>query len=201
LPQVYLCKSFLFFSRGLGIPKKRKGEGCLSALFRSESSSPDRAISYPWRAIFRGCIMQGRKTAKGSKNRLKIDHIIIIACFSGPWMLRAFVRGRAHALGMRPVVYYSTQVSVLVMPFCAPVGSNRQLARGNAGCWWLVVGNGQPEGQPPPLSATGSPPPWAGCSLGRLADGGPVSKFIGFGCTYLLIVPAANPRAQTVPAS
>jgi hypothetical protein len=31
------------------IPKKRKGEGCLSASFRSESRSPGRAISYPWR--------------------------------------------------------------------------------------------------------------------------------------------------------
>jgi hypothetical protein len=43
----------------------------LSASFRSELSSPGRAISYPWRAIFRGCIMQGRKTAKGSKNRIE----------------------------------------------------------------------------------------------------------------------------------
>jgi hypothetical protein len=43
----------------------------LSASFRSESSSPGRAISYPWRAIFRGCIMQGRKTAKESKNRIE----------------------------------------------------------------------------------------------------------------------------------
>jgi hypothetical protein len=42
--------------------KKKKKEGCLSAPFRSESSSPGRAISYPWRAIFRGCTMQGRKT-------------------------------------------------------------------------------------------------------------------------------------------
>jgi hypothetical protein len=32
---------------------------------------PKRAISYPWRAISRGCIMQGRKTAKGSKNRIE----------------------------------------------------------------------------------------------------------------------------------
>ena len=49
--------------------KKEKKEGCLSDSFRSESSSPGRAISYSWRAIFRGCIMQGRKTAKGSKDR------------------------------------------------------------------------------------------------------------------------------------
>ena len=53
--------------------KKEKKEGCLSDSFRSESSSPGRAISYSWRAIFRGCIMQRRKTAKGSKNR--IEHI------------------------------------------------------------------------------------------------------------------------------
>jgi hypothetical protein len=43
----------------------------LLAPFRSESSSPGRAISYPWRAIFRGCIIQGWKTAKGSKNRIE----------------------------------------------------------------------------------------------------------------------------------
>jgi hypothetical protein len=55
----------------MGIPKKKKREGCLSASFRSESSSPGRAISYLWRAIFHGCIMQGRKTAKGSKNRIE----------------------------------------------------------------------------------------------------------------------------------
>ena len=36
----------------MGIPKKIKKEGCLSASFRSELSSPGRAISYPWRAIF-----------------------------------------------------------------------------------------------------------------------------------------------------
>ena len=54
----------------MGIPPPKK-EGCLSASFRSESSSPGRAISYPWRAIFRGCIMQGRKTAKGPKNRIE----------------------------------------------------------------------------------------------------------------------------------
>ena len=57
-----------------------KKEGRLSDSFRSESSSPGRAISYSWRATFRGCIMQGRKTAKGSKNRipknLNIDHRI-----------------------------------------------------------------------------------------------------------------------------
>ena len=47
------------------------GSGCLSDSFRSESSSPGRAISYYWRAIFRGCFMQGRKTAKGSKNRIE----------------------------------------------------------------------------------------------------------------------------------
>jgi hypothetical protein len=35
------------------------------------SSSPGKAISYPWRAIFRGCVMQGRKTAKGSKSRIE----------------------------------------------------------------------------------------------------------------------------------
>ena len=46
---------------------------CLSDSFRSESSSHGRAISYSWRAMFRGCIMQGRKTAKGSKDR--IEHI------------------------------------------------------------------------------------------------------------------------------
>jgi hypothetical protein len=34
-------------------------------------SSPGGAISYPWHAIFRGCIMQVRKTAKGSKNRIE----------------------------------------------------------------------------------------------------------------------------------
>jgi hypothetical protein len=56
----------------MGIPPtQKKGGGCLSASFRSESSSRGRAISYPWRAIFRGCIMQGRKTAKGSKNRIE----------------------------------------------------------------------------------------------------------------------------------
>ena len=54
-----------------GHPQKRKGEGCLSASFRSESSSPGRAISYSWRATFRGCIMQGRKTANESKNRIE----------------------------------------------------------------------------------------------------------------------------------
>ena len=54
----------------MGIPKKEKKEGCLSVSFRSESSSPGRAISYFWRAIFRGCITQGRKTAKGSKSRI-----------------------------------------------------------------------------------------------------------------------------------
>jgi hypothetical protein len=58
----------------MGIKKKKKG-GCLSASFRSESSSPDREISYSWSAFFRGCIMQGRKTAKGSKNRIEnISH-------------------------------------------------------------------------------------------------------------------------------
>jgi hypothetical protein len=51
--------------------KNKIKEGCLSASFRTESSSPGRAISYSWRAIFRGCIMQGRKTAKGSKNRIE----------------------------------------------------------------------------------------------------------------------------------
>jgi hypothetical protein len=56
----------------MGIPKKKKKrEGCLFASFRSESSSPGRAISYPWRRTFRGCIMQGRKTAKGTKNRIE----------------------------------------------------------------------------------------------------------------------------------
>ena len=43
----------------------------MSGSFRSESRSPGRAISYSWRAIFRGCIIQGRKTAKGSKNRIE----------------------------------------------------------------------------------------------------------------------------------
>jgi hypothetical protein len=55
----------------MGIPKKEKKRGVLSASFRPESSSPGRAISYPWRAIFRGCIVQGRKTAKESKNRIE----------------------------------------------------------------------------------------------------------------------------------
>ena len=54
----------------MGILKKKK-EGCLSDSFRSESSSPGRVISYSWRAIFRGCVMQGRKTAKVSKNRIE----------------------------------------------------------------------------------------------------------------------------------
>ena len=56
-----------------GIPPKKtkKKEGRLSDSFRSESSSPGRAISYSWRAIFRRCIMQGRKTAKGSKDRIE----------------------------------------------------------------------------------------------------------------------------------
>jgi hypothetical protein len=47
------------------IPKKKKKEGRLSDSFRSESSSPGRAISYSWRAAFRECFMQGRKSAKG----------------------------------------------------------------------------------------------------------------------------------------
>ena len=55
----------------MGTPPKKRGGRCLSVSFRSESSSPGRAISYLWRAIFRGCIMQGRKTAKGSKNRIE----------------------------------------------------------------------------------------------------------------------------------
>jgi hypothetical protein len=37
----------------------------------SMHSSPGRAISYPRRAIFRGCVIQGRKTAKWSKNRIE----------------------------------------------------------------------------------------------------------------------------------
>jgi hypothetical protein len=49
---------------------KKKKQGCLSGPFRSESSSPGRAISYSWRAAFGGCITQGRKTAKGPKNRI-----------------------------------------------------------------------------------------------------------------------------------
>jgi hypothetical protein len=44
---------------------------CLSDSFRSESSSPGRAISYSWRAASRGCSMQGRKTAKGPKGRIE----------------------------------------------------------------------------------------------------------------------------------
>jgi hypothetical protein len=54
----------------MGILKKEKGRGaCLPHSARSRAS-PGRAISYPWRAIFRGCTMQGRTTAKGSKNRI-----------------------------------------------------------------------------------------------------------------------------------
>ena len=43
----------------------------MSDSFRSESSSPGRAIFYSWRAIFREYIMQGRKTARRSKDRIE----------------------------------------------------------------------------------------------------------------------------------
>jgi hypothetical protein len=49
----------------------------LSASFRSESSSPGRVISYPWRETVRGCIIQGRKPQRGRRIVLKIYHIII----------------------------------------------------------------------------------------------------------------------------
>jgi hypothetical protein len=63
----------------MGIPPQKKREFvCLNASFRSESSSPGRAISYSWREAFRGCFTQGRKTAKGSKDRIEIDHITIM---------------------------------------------------------------------------------------------------------------------------
>jgi hypothetical protein len=52
-------------------PKNKKKKVLLSDSFRSESSSPGRAISYSWRATFRGCIMQGRKSAKGSNNSIE----------------------------------------------------------------------------------------------------------------------------------
>ena len=68
---------------GDGHLKKKQKEGCLSGSFRSESSSPGRAMSYSWRAIFRGCIMQGRKTAKGPKNRTehRSHHHIVLHQF------------------------------------------------------------------------------------------------------------------------
>jgi hypothetical protein len=51
--------------------KKKKREERLPDSFRLESSSPGRAISYSRREIFRGCFRQGRKTAKGPKNRIE----------------------------------------------------------------------------------------------------------------------------------
>ena len=38
-------------------PPKKKGGGGLSGPFRPESSSPGRAISYSWRATFRGWVI------------------------------------------------------------------------------------------------------------------------------------------------
>ena len=69
------------------LKKERKKEGCLSDSFCPESSSLGRAISYFWRAFFRGCVMQGRKTAKGSKNRIEHrshhHHFFAVAGFAG----------------------------------------------------------------------------------------------------------------------
>ena len=95
----------------------------MSGSFRSESSSPGRAISYSWRAIFRGCIMQGRKTAKGPKNRIEHrshHHHQIWRGFLGVVSCLCFCRGaRPHLRTRAPLSQFSVHLLFLVR-FCGP---------------------------------------------------------------------------------
>jgi hypothetical protein len=105
----------------------------LSALFRSESSSPGpgRAISYSWRATFRGCITQGRKkTKRGRRIVLKVDYIIIIAkkkksqlTGDGLSAVYTFAYRAFHMPQLRPSRHF------LSMPECSVTGVGRVKAR------------------------------------------------------------------------
>ena len=64
--------------------KKEKKEGRLSDSFRSESSSPGRAISIPGAQFFVGALCRGGKPQRGRRIVLNTDHIIIIIIIPRP---------------------------------------------------------------------------------------------------------------------